>query len=134
MDQSTIYHSSSAPNSPASEPSTPMPPDSPKFDVQRFHRWTGCSQPEAGFPLSEQTSPSVQPIYPWDRVPINGNGPEFQPAGRDFVPGKITYPETFFARCPRSVFTKNQHWVAKVSVSILKVMVFVTLVNCGLVV
>ncbi|CAH8272652.1 unnamed protein product [Arabidopsis lyrata] len=79
MDRSTIYHSSSAPNSPASEPSSPMPPDSPKFEMERFHRWIGRSQPEVGFPLSSLTSPSVQPIYPWDRVPINGNGPELSP-------------------------------------------------------
>ncbi|CAE5967923.1 unnamed protein product [Arabidopsis arenosa] len=113
MDRSTYYHSSSTPNSPASEPSSPMPPDSPKFDVERFHRWTGRSQPEVGFPLSTLTCPSVEPIYPWDKVPGNGNGPDIQPAERDFVPGKITYPKTFFARCPGSVFTKNQHWVAR---------------------
>ncbi|KAG7568001.1 hypothetical protein ISN45_Aa04g008390 [Arabidopsis thaliana x Arabidopsis arenosa] len=80
MDRCTLYHSSSAPNSPPSELSSPLPSNSPMFDVHRFYRWTGRSQQEVGFRLSSVTSRSVEPIYPWDRVPVNGNGLDFEPA------------------------------------------------------
>ncbi|CAL9234246.1 unnamed protein product [Arabidopsis halleri] len=77
MDRSSYYHSSSALNSPASETSSPMPLDSPMFDVQRFHLWTGRSQPEVGFPLMTVTSSSVEPIYPGIESQLTGMGQIF---------------------------------------------------------
>ncbi|KAG7547906.1 hypothetical protein ISN44_As12g031090 [Arabidopsis suecica] len=37
---------------------------------------------------------------------------EFVPEGRDFLPGTVIFPETFFASCPVTCLANCQSWIA----------------------
>ncbi|CAD5327199.1 unnamed protein product [Arabidopsis thaliana] len=62
------------------------------------------------FPPSSSVPGAVEPTYVWNRLTVDGDGPSFQPEGRDFVPGSVLFPEDFMSSASQQDCEQLLHW------------------------
>jgi len=106
MDRSTFPPSSSVPGN--QTPPSPMPP-SPITSWSRHY--LSRSNRDVGFRFCRQIPQgAVEPTYVWNRLTVDGDGPSFQPEGRDFVPGSVLFPEDFMSSASQQDCEQLLHW------------------------
>ncbi|OAO97889.1 hypothetical protein AXX17_AT4G06650 [Arabidopsis thaliana] len=106
MDRSTFPPSSSVPGN--QTPSSPMPP-SPITSWSRHY--LSRSNRDVRFPFYRRIPQgAVEPTYVWNRLTVDGDGPSFQPEGRDFVSGSVLFPEDFMSSASQQDCEQLLHW------------------------